>query len=582
MFWFAQESFPDKVADLVRSHGLTKPRVKKKLLYFARYLEDICASVVIVEKGYTDQSLQSDRWAFAPYDDSTVKPPCARLHFFRAEEKEDSKKNKNIVACGLEETLSFLRNFKGKYLGAMVIHLERTKIVGTTCLSTYPVGKNVETVSSAKSGQTENREIPAVMEYPVNLVGHKMSVKSIGFREQDGVTSACATCSLWSLFQATSRRFQHHSLSPGKITALALGIEQHDYPLPAKLGLTLDHMEKAILSVPGIRPFNATHPSPDEKTRKKLNSILNFALPVLNYGIPVILQIEKIVKEGKKPPVHAICLIGYNYADGQDGANGQDHKTRTQAREITSLIAHDDNTGPFVQYDIDNDGYISPLRDYLPEGDSKDKWEVIAAITALPHSVRIYPYECIHEIMLMYDRFLALKLCSSNQDLSSYTIDNSEDDYGKFSPPQWTAKIWDSRDYKQALVDYVRGDVQAYRKLDLSQKKRNGASLEHLIRVQVCNLPKQIMVLHARKEIEHDVILDLSVPWDTEMFVHVIPFSGDAENHLNRLTKLAEISLSNQNDNRISIDLINLISLIGPILSYILKFFGKQDTLTVD
>ncbi len=583
MFLFDEGTFPEKVANLTQSHRSNKSKVKDKLLYFARYLQDICASTVIVEERYTDQNLQSDRWACASYDDSTGRHPCARLHFFDAKAEEypemtkilnslmDTKSNNSSEREKLEDHNSkilmhfltdSLDSMEDSYLGFMVIQLEGTKIVGTTCLSTYPVGNGVPAVGNNKSTQTENREIPAVMECSVNLVGHKISVGSIGFREQDGVTSACATCSLWSLFQRTSEKYQHHSLSPGKITTLALGIEQHGSPLPAELGLTLHHIERAIRSIPGLHPFNITHSS-NEKSKLKLNAILNFALPILDYGIPVILQIEKIGYSN--PPVHAICLVGYNYTDGQSNmdGSGQDEaavEINTRAKKITSLIAHDDNVGPFVQYNIDDEGNITPLCDYLPEGhinkNTEGKWYVRAAITALHHSIRIYPYKLIQRIMCSYDR--ALRVISS-----------LKKGHGVYCSPQWTSKIWDSKDYKRALVDYMRGDGQAQKKLDLSVESKD-IDFSYLRRVQECNLPKHIMVLHARKEIEHDIILNLAGPWDTEMFIHVIPFSSNAENYLNELAEFIGMHPHIQDNYP-----------IGPILSYMLKFL-KQDALAVD
>ena len=338
MFEFDREEFPEDVANLTQSRRSDKQKIKKKLLYFARYLKDICASVCIVEEGYPDQNLQSDLWASASYgdstDDSTAKSPCIRLHFFKAEKKDSKKINKVLRSLvdvktpvhsekeeledhALKTLAPFFLEFKDKYLGFMVIHLEGTKIVGTTCLSTYQIGKGVPVAGNTKPKQIENREIPAVREYAVNVVGHKMSVNSIGFQEQDGVTSACATCSLWSLFQMTSKKYQHHSPSPREITGLALGIDKHAPLTPGKLGLTPSDVEEAISSIPEIRPFSfyANLPCPNKHQRDDLDLILNFALPILGHGIPVILQIEKM--GGTNPPVHAICLVGYNYTDGQ-------------------------------------------------------------------------------------------------------------------------------------------------------------------------------------------------------------------------------------------------------------------------
>ena len=224
------------------------------------------------------------------------------------------------------------------------------------------------------------------------------------------------------------------------------------------------------------------------------------------------------------------------------------------------MIAHDDNVGPFVQYDIDKDGYITLLRDYLskkPPTTKDERWVVTAAIAALHHSVMTYPSIRIHTMMDSYDRALS---ALSYDLLASYAGESCE----IFFPPQWTQKIWDIGNYKQVLVDYMCGDIQAQKKLDLSVEAKNMASPRYCRNVQACNLPKHIIVLHARKEIEHDVIMSLDMSSNTESSVHMIPFSLDAENHLNGLAEFVR-NYPSKND-----------EFIAPILRCILSSFKEE------
>ena len=161
---------------------------------------------------------------------------------------------------------------------------EDKMIVGRTCLKTYPSENGTDLPTD------ENRKecmiIPATRKYVVNLVGHKLSLDSLAFREQDGVTSACATCSLWFTFQKTSKVYAHEVLSPGEITGRALNIRHRGSLFPSMKGLSPPEMILAIRSIPSVQafyfePIDIHREYKSAQACMRLMALFDFAIPFL-------------------------------------------------------------------------------------------------------------------------------------------------------------------------------------------------------------------------------------------------------------------------------------------------------------
>jgi len=125
--------------------------------------------------------------------------PAARLHFFRQAFDEAAF----IAILALDTEPLTPEWLQVAYIGFVVVKPLPFTAIGRTCLSTFPV-----------DGQ---RLYPITRSYDVDLFGLHITVESLVYQEQDSVAAACATSALWSAFNATGKRFQHHIPSPVEI-----------------------------------------------------------------------------------------------------------------------------------------------------------------------------------------------------------------------------------------------------------------------------------------------------------------------------------------------------------------------------
>lgn len=527
---FKRGKLAEDIAELTKLHVSFSERIKNKsqIKYLAKYLDEIGTKTIIEERLYFDREMLTDQWAYFPDSVAGNECDCSRVHFFG----EESVKHVQGVAGKIsqEKLNAILPRLEKSYLGFMVLFLHGYRAIGKTCLKRYPIGDNVgpAQINGDEKGsghkQKVNRRIPAIMKYKVNLAGHTLSINSLGFREQDKVTSACATCALWSTFQKTSSEFGHRVLSPGEITARALNIQRRGSVFPEKKGLTPRDMDAAVRSIRTIRPYiHKAIPmeeiKEDKKRRKHVESILQFMIPIIDSGIPVVL----VIRAGKK--IHAICVAGYNCVNGD--APTQDitdsaKRPSLKSSKVISLIAHDDNIGPFVQYEIEDSGYI-----YAPRGefDKKppDRWSIQMAIGALPASIKTYSAK---KNNIIIDRF------------------NSVIKKDKEYQPTWFARIWKSNDYKQKILDFaskgcriltadVSGDNDI--KINEGHEKAIPKIKQMINKLLSRNLPEYVLVISARGKFPHDLVFSLAGPWgEMNEFIQIVPFDAKFYYFLNR------------------------------------------------
>ena len=261
---FRGVDFIDSILKLLfreRKDSLTEKIGKKRhILYLSKYLEEQGAKVVLAEKHYFERDRLIDHWAYLPDSPELGQLDGIRLHIFTSmppEIKLENKKSKNAewVDKKWDECQALISNQEEEdnYLGFIVLlHGKSEKVIWKVCLR--------------PPNTTRNKVIPALRNYPVNLVGHPLTVRTVGFKEQDQVTSVCATCAMWSLLQVTSDIYHHEILSPGEITTRGLDLRQRGTSLPVSKGLSALDMDHVVQSIPGVRAFHTSF-SDDVRTR---------------------------------------------------------------------------------------------------------------------------------------------------------------------------------------------------------------------------------------------------------------------------------------------------------------------------
>ena len=483
---------------------------------------------IIVERPYSDREVFLDYWAFVSDGVSDRAFSCIRLHFFN-KSIGDTGSSSSPEEISWEDLSGFIETKPG-YLGFIVVLSSGPRPIAFTCLKRH-----------TKDGEA----ILVFRKYAVNLAGHDLSVESLGFRSQDGVTSACATCAMWVAFQKTSEAYKHEMLSPGEITARALNLRQRDTHLPAEQGLHISDMERAIFSVPEIRAF--THyPKKNMEPWKKAEYILNFMIPFLDLGIPVILILEL----GHGQEVHAVAVTGYVVQPAEPNkAQEQDLRRLLRHRSITGLIVHDDNIGPFVRFDIAQDGTMVWKRD----GHGKIEWHMKGAICLAHHSIKIYPVGENYDMIYHYNAELRKCCFAADSDF----LDRINE------AGSWSVRVWRSNDYKTALKEFLLSGGKKSEALRLPHSAARSRCKAYMQKVLVKNLPDYILVLSKRgRQDDHDIVLKLSGPWKNEMLVQVVPLVDSClelfQIVCSHLTPAQEAEES-----------------VGPVLSYIKEQFGQ-------
>ena len=175
----------------------------------------ICKTIV-VEQRYRDKDHTHSLSSYYYKSFHQVKSECTRLHFFSNRLSPTS-----LDSIGNEE-------LSQHYMGYCVLRPFPQRKIGRTVL------KRINYVPTL--------EFPTCHgDFPVNLVGHRLSVKGPGFMEQDTMVSACATTALWMSTTTIGQRFNLRQSSTAEITQMATEYLISSRPMPSE-GLLLEQM----------------------------------------------------------------------------------------------------------------------------------------------------------------------------------------------------------------------------------------------------------------------------------------------------------------------------------------------------
>jgi hypothetical protein len=330
------EVFPYNLDHLVTliaegSHHQSKDeiRAKRHTEYFDHYLKKLEAKTLLVERNYIDRDFLEDYAAYYVRCFPEYRKTCIRIHVFREEFTKDA-----IQAClSGDETHLKVGDLKGAYLGFLVIKPLPQTVIGRTCLTTYSDNKT--------------RHFPATREFEANLYGIRLGVvKTLPFQEQDSVVAACATSALWTLFQATSREFQHQLLTPIEITRAATHLLPTESRVIPNQGLSTHMMAHAIKSV-NLEPF-LIRVAEGKVLHAAIYSYVHARIPLI-LGIDLVEHVSGVryARMGK----HALAIVGYNLGGLPTPLSMSGLVLRSS--RIDKIYVHDDQIGPFARMELD-------------------------------------------------------------------------------------------------------------------------------------------------------------------------------------------------------------------------------------
>ncbi|CAO3413916.1 hypothetical protein [Azospirillum argentinense] len=382
---------PGAVAD-------TRKRVESKQHYrfLTKYftaLESRAPRTIVIEKQYVDHDFLEDYAAYYSRCFQSFERFCRRIHFFSADFCQDDLRG------ALENGASPLFDaLKRSYLGFIVVRPLPNRIIGRTCLSTYP------------DTDSATREFPALRSYEVSLFGIALKVRSVAFQEQDREVAACATSALWSMFQKTGVLFHHGIPSPVEITRAATASDEDGSRSLPNDGLTPRQQANAIRSI-GLEPFLIG--MPESGIARKWDYLRAVTHAYSGLGLPILISLElQAVEnpaaapgEGHAPRTprslgfHAVTAVGHRLEAVEAGAV-KDDGPRLTATRLSRIFVHDDQAGPFARLWFHN----NHIQTALPPRDNGD---VVVAeprhvIVPLYHKIRI-PFDNVYRAVSDFD-----------------------------------------------------------------------------------------------------------------------------------------------------------------------------------
>lgn len=344
---------------------------------------------ILVEKQYVDHDFLEDYAAYYARCFQSFKRFCRRIHFFAHEFNQDD------LSSALESGVSPLfDDLRRSYLGFIVVRPLPNRIIGRTCLSTYP---DTEAII---------REFPALRSYEVNLFGIALKVQSVAFQEQDREVAACATSALWSLFQKTGVLFHHGFPSPVEITRAATASDKEGSRSLPNDGLTARQQANAIRSV-GLEPFLIG--MPESGIARKWDYLRAVIYAYSGLGLPVLISLDlqnlekptenQVPKAPRSMGFHAVTAVGHRLGANPAG-NIKDGGPHLTATRLSRIFVHDDQAGPFAKLWFEN----SHIRTAWPVRDNGDT--VVAeprhVIVPLYHKIRI-PFDNVYRAVSDFD-----------------------------------------------------------------------------------------------------------------------------------------------------------------------------------
>ena len=361
-------------------------KLKKHYDYFFKYLSssELGVKTIVIENNYISRDFLHDYASYYALCFEKYEKVCRRVHFF------DSEINLEQFHEALLRPREETDNFWLHYVGFIVVKPIPVKMIGYSVLKTYSNSQNIN-----------DRNFWGLRTYKINVFGTEVRLKSLAFQEQDSVLAACATTAIWSMLNKAAVDFHTILKSPSQITLDADKISPDGSRLFPNKGLSILQISQAILNsglVSEIKEGDARTASYPYKvvSNQYLKKIINAYSGI---GIPIILVV--MVPSGQEHGLHAITVSGFK--SNTPVAIPPQKKISYMSDNIDKIYAHDDQWGPFVRINLENEyNLITPWT----EADTQSRPTLVKNIV-----VPVYPkiritFQDLEVIVAGIDRIL--------------------------------------------------------------------------------------------------------------------------------------------------------------------------------
>ena len=356
-----------------------------QLTYLEEYVKQLQCKSVVVERQYIDRDYMEDHSAFYARSLRGYENFCRRIHFFKLPVADAQKSFRELVQTGattkdLAARRTAYRNAcaefsRNSYLGFSVI-----KPLGGT-----PVGRTVLVPFEPGSADGFQYRFDCTREYQAHLLGVELTVRGLGFQQQDVGVSACATTALWSAVQKVRDFEDIGTATPAQITTLA---SQYALPfgrsMPSEEGLSVEQMCLATQAL-GVSPYLMR--APNFVTAR---GIL-YAATASGFASVLIMS-----NDADDKIYHAIAVAGMKVKAGHDKTLIEG-KYADRAGDLAGLIIHDDRIGPYLETNVVNIE-DTLLQLHLPVREDRDKkWNLRAILIPMHSRIRL-SFDGLHYI----------------------------------------------------------------------------------------------------------------------------------------------------------------------------------------
>lgn len=309
----------------------------RQTLYLERYISELQATTILWEPNYFDRDYLAEFASFYSVSSKGYPNICERLHFFS---EKVSRRTLTAAAGGSE---SVLKRLQRGYLGFIVKRPIPAAPLGRTVLKWYP-DKFAATTPRVPASSRKNF---------VHIAGVELYVEGLAWQQQDSGVGACATVSLWSMFQSSA--FDDHHAIPTTAEITQAAHKRHSFGsrmFPSK-GLNIIQVYE-VIDERNLVPLICEGDVKDSHLRTIGFSKGRFAstcAAFIRSGYPVLLS-GRLINSSGEADLHAICNVGFRSRIPSAG----DPSTPDLAESnIQYLYVHDDNLGPNVRVRINED-----------------------------------------------------------------------------------------------------------------------------------------------------------------------------------------------------------------------------------
>ncbi|MHA1846884.1 MAG: hypothetical protein ACTSXU_04505 [Promethearchaeota archaeon] len=371
---------------------------KEHVNSICQYLLESKCKVIFIEKCYVDRDYLMDFSTYHLQAFPHYKKTCLRLHFFR----DNSILVSDNFSKGflLERDVDSIENsLNDVYLGFCVLKPLPRKIIGRTCLLPY----------------SDDGYQFFAFNNKAHLFGIDLSVRSLPFQEQDPSIGRCASVSLWSSIQGCSKLFSNiFTPNVSKITSIAeeyTPTTNRTYPASGLKGSQMVHVLKNV-------GLEAEYFGDQSVFFQK--SIGGLLYAYCRFNIPSILLLafwkgqKPRISQGKNRPQpdHAVVVSGYKITNNRK-TKYDPRRPNLNFNEITQIVIHDDNHGPYIKCNLVNDKnragtYYLEIPIFKKAGDFK-KADICGIIIPVYKKIRIN-YELVSRNLFGLDQIVKFYL----------------------------------------------------------------------------------------------------------------------------------------------------------------------------